>query len=122
MTLSEIKEILDATVYVGNEKLDMEIIIAFAADLMSDVLAFTFAKEGSLLITGLTNPQIIRTAYTVDIAAVMLVRGKIPPEETIRLARELDIPLLSTGYTLFEASGRLYANGIVSCIEKVKLG
>ena len=122
MTLSEIKEILDATVCAGNEKLDMEIKIAFAADLMSDVLAFTFAKEGSLLITGLTNPQIIRTAYTVDIAAVMLVRGKIPPEETIRLARELDIPLLSTGYTLFEASGRLYANGIVSCIEKVKLG
>ena len=122
MTLSEIKEILDATVCAGNEKLDMEIKIAFAADLMSDVLAFTFAKEGSLLITGLTNPQINRTAYTVDIAAVMLVRGKIPPEETIRLARELDIPLLSTGYTLFEASGRLYANGIVSCIEKVKLG
>ena len=122
MTLSEIKEILDASVYVGNEKLDMEIKIAFAADLMSDVLAFTFAKEGSLLITGLTNPQIIRTAYTIDIASVMLVRGKIPPEETIRLARELDTPLLSTGYTLFEASGRLYAKGIVGCIEKVKSG
>lgn len=122
MTLSEIKEILDASVYVGNEKLDMEIRIAFAADLMSDVLAFTFAKEGSLLITGLTNPQIIRTAYTIDIAAVMLVRGKIPPEETIRLARELDTPLLSTKYTLFEASGRLYAKGIVGCIEKIKLG
>ena len=122
MTLSEIKEILDATVCAGNEKLDMEIKIAFAADLMSDVLAFTFAKEGSLLITGLTNPQIIRTAYTIDIAAVMLVRGKIPPEETIRLARELDIPLLSTEYTLFEASGRLYAKGIVGCIEKVKVG
>ncbi len=122
MTLSEIKEILDASVYVGNEKLDMEIKIAFAADLMSDVLAFTFAKEGSLLITGLTNPQIIRTAYTIDIASVMLVRGKIPPEETIRLARELDTPLLSTKYTLFEASGRLYAKGIVGCIEKVKSG
>lgn len=122
MTLSEIKEILDAIVCAGNEKLDMEIKIAFAADLMSDVLAFTFAKEGSLLITGLTNPQIIRTAYTIDIAAVMLVRGKIPPEETIRLARELDTPLLSTGYTLFEASGRLYAKGIVGCIEKVKVG
>ena len=122
MTLSEIKEILDATVCAGNEKLDMEIKIAFAADLMSDVLAFTFAKEGSLLITGLTNPQIIRTAYTIDIAAVILVRGKIPPEETIRLARELDIPLLSTEYTLFEASGRLYAKGIVGCIEKVKVG
>lgn len=122
MTLSEIKEMLDATVYAGDEKLDMEIKIAFAADLMSDVLAFTFAKEGSLLLTGLTNPQIIRTAYTIDIAAVMLVRGKIPPEETIRLARELDIPLLSTGYTLFEASGRLYAKGVVGCIEKVKVG
>ncbi len=122
MTLSEIKEILDASVYVGNEKLDMEIKIAFAADCMSDVLAFTFAKEGSLLITGLTNPQIIRTAYTIDIASVMLVRGKIPPEETIRLARELDTPLLSTKYTLFEASGRLYAKGIVGCIEKVKSG
>lgn len=117
MTLSEAKEILDATVFVGYDKLDMEVKTAFSADLMSDVLAF--AKHGCLLLTGLTNPQVIRTAYTLDIAAIILVRGKTPPEETIQLARELKIPLLSTSYILFETSGRLHARGITGCIERV---
>ena len=117
MTLSEVKEILDAKVFVGEEKLDMEVKTAFSADLMSDVLAF--AKEDSLLLTGLTNPQVVRTADMLDIAAIILVRGKTPPEETVQLARELNIPLLSTRYILFETSGRLHARGIVGCIEKV---
>lgn len=120
MTLSEVKEILDATVFVGEEKLDMEVKTAFSADLMSDVLAF--AKEHSLLLTGLTNPQVVRTSDMLDIAAIILVRGKTPPEETIQLARELNIPLLSTKYILFETSGRLHERGIVGCIEKVTAG
>ena len=120
VTLSEAKEILDATVFVGNEKLEMEVKTAFSADLMSDVLAF--AKEDSLLLTGLTNPQVVRTADMLDIAAIILVRGKTPPDETVQLARELNIPLLSTRYILFETSGRLHARGIVGCIEKVGVG
>jgi predicted transcriptional regulator len=118
MTLREIADLLDATVLVGENHLDIEVQTAFAADLMSDVLAF--AKPGSIMITGLTNPQIVRIASIVDNSAILLVRGKIPPEDTLRLAEELEIPVLSTRYILFETSGRLYANGIVGCVRKIE--
>lgn len=117
MRLQEVKEILDADIIVGKDQMDMEVTAAFGADLMSDVLAF--AKPGSLLLTGLTNPQIIRTSDVLDIAAIILVRGKRPLPETVQLAEELRIPLLTTQYILFEAVGRLYSKGIVGCIEKV---
>ena len=118
MKLNEVKIILDAEVIVGEEHLDLEVKTAFGADLMSDVLAF--AKAGSLLLTGLTNSQVIRTANILDIAAIILVRGKKPSAETINLAKELKIPLLTTKYILFETAGRLYAKGIVGCLEKVE--
>ena len=118
MKLSDVKEILNADVIVGEEHLDLEVKTAFGADLMSDVLAF--AKAGSLLLTGLTNSQVIRTANILDIAAIILVRGKKPSTETINLAKELKIPLLTTKYILFETAGRLYAKGIVGCLEKVE--
>ena len=118
MKLSDVKEILDADVIVGEEHLDLEVKTAFGADLMSDVLAF--AKAGSILLTGLTNSQVIRTANILDIAAIILVRGKKPSTETINLAKELKIPLLTTKYILFETAGRLYAKGIVGCLEKVE--
>ena len=118
MKLSDVKEILNAEVIVGEEHLDLEVKTAFGADLMSDVLAF--AKTGSLLLTGLTNSQVIRTANILDIAAIILVRGKKPSTETINLAKELKIPLLTTKYILFETAGRLYAKGIVGCLEKVE--
>lgn len=117
MRLQEVKEILGAEVIVGKDLLEMEVKTAFGADLMSDVLAF--AKPGSLLLTGLTNPQVIRTSDVLDIAAIVMVRGKRPLPETIQLAEELRIPLLTTKYILFEAVGRLYTKGIVGCIEKV---
>jgi len=117
LKLSEVVEILDADVIVGEDNLDMEVKTAFGADLMSDVLAF--AKAGSLLLTGLTNVQVIRTVDILDIAAIVLVRGKRPSEETINMARELKIPVLSTKYILFETAGRLYARGMVGCLEKV---
>lgn len=111
------KEILDAEVLVGNDQLEMEVKFGASADLMSDVLAF--AKSGSLLLTGLTNLQVVRTADVLDIAAIIIVRGKRPLPETIQLAEELRIPILLTQYILFETAGRLYAKGIVGCIEKV---
>jgi predicted transcriptional regulator len=117
VNLQQVKDILDADVIVGSDQLEMEVKTAFGADLMSDVLAF--AKPGSLLLTGLTNPQVIRTSDVLDIAAIILVRGKRPLPETIQLAEELRIPLLSTKYILFESVGRLYAKGIRGCIEKV---
>lgn len=117
MTLNEVVEILNADILVGKDQLGMEVKTAFGADLMSDVLAF--AKSGSLLLTGLTNPQVIRTADILDIAAIIMVRGKKPAPETIRLAEDLKIPILSTKLILFETAGRLYQKGITGCIERV---
>jgi predicted transcriptional regulator len=118
LKLQEVKEILDADVIVGMEKLDMEVKTAFGADLMSDVMAF--AKADSLLLTGLTNAQVVKTAATRHIAAIILVRGKEPSPEAVALARELQIPILTTQYILFETAGRLYAKGIVGCLKKVE--
>ncbi len=118
MKLRDIKEFLDAEVLVGEDRLDhIEVSNAFVADLMSDVLAF--ASTGTLLITGLTNPQVLRTADVLDIAAVLLGRGKKLPYESLQLAEELNIPVLSTKYILFEICGRLYSKGFCGCIEKV---
>lgn len=117
MTLQEVKEILDAEIVVGEDQLDLEVKEAGCADLMSDVLFF--GKSGMLLLTGLTNPNIIHTAYALGVAAVVMVRGKLPPPETIRLAEEFHIPLFLTKYILFETAGRLYMHGMVGNIKKV---
>jgi predicted transcriptional regulator len=118
LKLKEVKEILDANVIVGEEKLDMEVSTAFGADLMSDVMAF--AKAGSLLLTGLTNAQVVKTAATRHIAAIIIVRGKEPTSEAISMAKELDIPILTTQFILFETAGILYSKGIVGCLRKVE--
>lgn len=118
MKLSEVKDLLEANVVVGQEKLDMEVSTAFGADLMSDVMAF--AKEASLLLTGLTNAQVVKTAASRKIAAIILVRGKEPSTEAIEMAKELQIPILTTKYILFETAGILYSKGIVGCLKKVQ--
>jgi predicted transcriptional regulator len=117
MTLADVKKILDAEVIVGEDKMDMEIIAGFAADLMSDVLAF--AKEGSILLTGLTNPLVVRTADTLDLRAIVFVRGKRPAPDAIKLAKERNIPLLATRYIMFESCGRLFTEGMTGSIQKV---
>jgi len=93
MTLAEVKKILDAEVIVGEDMLNMQVERGFAADLMSDVLAF--AKEGSMLLTGLTNPLVVRTADTLDLKVIIFVRGKRPAPDAIKLAQEKNIPLLA---------------------------
>lgn len=118
MKLGEIKEILKAEVLVGSDCTDIEVRDAFAADLLSDVLAF--AKEGTLLITGITNPQVIRTAEMLELIGIVFVRGKRPDGDTIKLAQVKKVPLLSTRYIMFETCGRLFRNGLVGCIERVE--
>lgn len=83
-----------------------------SADLMSDVLAYI--QPNAVLLTGLVNPQVVRTAQMADVAAIVFVRGKIPPEETIRLAEEVQIPLISSPFGMYELSGRLYQTGLPS--------
>ena len=115
MTLAEIKEILKAEVITGSDLLQMEIKMGCGSDLMSDVLAFT--KAESLLLTGLTNTQVVRTAEMADIVAICFVRGKIPDKNTIRLAESKGIPLLMTQLPMFESCGQLYKNGLIGCSE-----
>lgn len=117
MTIHDIKVLLDALVLSGDGRLDREVRSAFTADVMSDLLAF--GKAGSLLLTRMTSPQMIRTAEILDIAAIVMVRGHRPARDVLTLANELKIPVLSTRYVLFEAVGRLYGNGLRDLIEKV---
>ncbi len=110
MRLREIREALEAEVLCGEGRLGLNIGMACACDLMSDVLAFT--RPHSLLLTGLTNPQVVRTAEMAELAAVCFVRGKEPEAETVRLAVEKGIPLLRTRLPMLESCGRLFARGL----------
>ncbi len=116
MNLGEIREVIKAEYVVDPGASDKKrVTMACGSDLMSDVLAFI--KSGALLLTGLTNPQAVRTAEMADIVAICFVRGKNPPEETVRLAREKGIPLLATRLPMYEACGRLYEHGLPGCSE-----
>jgi predicted transcriptional regulator len=113
LKLSEVQRLLGATLIWGEHCLEREVATACGADLMSDVLAFT--KDGALLLTGLINPQVVRTADVGGLSAIVFVRGKAPSPEAAAMACELDIPLFSTPHTLFQACGILYANGLAPC-------
>ena len=115
MNLKEIQEVLEAVVLVGDRWLDVEPSSACGSDLLSDVLAFT--KEKSLLLTGLTNPQVIRTAEMSDLIGIVFVRGKKPETATIELAGIKKIPILATRLPMYEACGRLYQRGLGGCSE-----
>ncbi len=110
MKLSAIKEILLAEVITGHDKLEMPIEKCTASDLMSDLL--TGPSTGSVLLTGLCNIQVIRTSVIAGISAIVFVRGKRPTEELIAHAREHDLPLLTTPFTMFSSSGRLFSKGL----------
>jgi predicted transcriptional regulator len=113
MKLGDVLSIIEGKAISKDIDLDTDIQMGCGADLMSDVLSFT--HEGTLLMTGLTNPQVVRTAEVAGINAIVFVRGKMPPEETIALAEERGIPLLASKYTMFETCGRLYKAGLASC-------
>ncbi len=110
MTLRTVQEILGAKVLTCETLLDTDILSACGSDLMSDVLAFV--KDQALLLTGLVNPQVVRTAEMMDMKAIVFVRGKQPTEEVLSLAREMNMVILSTEYPLYLACGRLYAGGL----------
>ena len=113
MKLKDIERILEAKVITGAEQKERDIGMACGSDLMSDVLAFT--HSGTLLLTGLTNPQVVRTAEMAGIVAIVFVRGKLPPPETVALAEEKGIPLLASVHTMYETCGRLYRTDLPSC-------
>lgn len=117
MKLFEVQQVLGASQICGFHCLEREVTTACGADLMSDVLAFT--KEGAILLTGLTNPQVIRTADVGGLSAIIFVRGKVPPQEATDMAKALDIPLFSTPHTLFAACGILFGSGMKPCPPRV---
>lgn len=110
MKIKEIVELLDAKVYCGEDMMDVDLHSACASDMMSDVLAFV--KDQALLISGLCNPQVIRTADMMDIKCIAMVRGKRPTDDMIAIAREKGIALISSGHRMYSACGTLYAKGL----------
>ena len=113
MKLLEVQEVLDAEIVGGIEWIDREVETVCGADLMSDVLTFT--KGSTLLLTGLTNIQVVRTAEMSDLVGIVFVRGKRPGPGLIELARTKNIPLFVVQHSLYESCGRLYKNGLKSC-------
>ena len=112
MKIREIKSILNAKVLCCEEKLDVEVTSACASDMMSDVLAYV--KNEAVLITGLCNPQVVRTAEMMDMKCIVIVRNKKPDEVILDLARQKGIVVMSSELRMFEAAGRLYTAGLVS--------
>ena len=110
MTIGDIKNLLSANMISGEEFEDKEVNTACGSDMMSDVLAFV--KDQSVLLTGLVNPQVIRTANMMDIVCIVLVRGKKPSDEMITLANENEIALLQTDLRMFTACGLLWESGL----------
>ena len=116
MKISEMQQFLDAKVLCCEENIDRHVYSACGCDLMSDVLAFV--KDQAVLLTGLVNPQVIRTAEMMDMICVVFVRSKVPTQEMIDLARESGIVLMVSDKRLYEACGLLYTNGLIG--NKVK--
>jgi len=110
MTVSDAVTLLEGQFFCGEEQASLEIASACGADLMSDVIAFV--KDRVVLMTGLVNPQVIRTATLLDIHAVIFVRGKVPTRDMIEMAKEAEIILGGTKLPMFLACGKLYEAGL----------
>lgn len=118
MTLAEVKEILQADLLTAHFDLSQTVHSACASDMMSDVLAFT--EPDALILTGLANPQTIRTGEIADAVAIVFVRGKRPTPDLIGLADEKNIPLMRTEFCMYDACGRLFERGLCGVTEKVR--
>lgn len=110
MTIREVKDILNARLHTPGADLDVQVHAACGSDMMSDVLAFV--KEQAVLLTGLVNPQVVRTAEMMDMKVIVFVRGKVPGDAILDLARELDIVVLKTELEMFTSCGKLYQAGL----------
>lgn len=117
MKIINIKELLDAEIICGEEYLGKHVYSACGSDMMSDVLAYV--KDQAVLLTGLVNSQVIRTAEMMDMVCIVFVRSKSPNEEMIELAKESGIVLMRTDKRLYDACGTLYINGLVGNGKKL---
>ena len=118
MKISKMMELLEAEVLCGEEFLGRHVYSACGCDLMSDVLAF--AKDQAVLLTGLVNTQVVRTALMMDMNCIVFVRDKKPGDDIIRLAKEHELVILSTEKPLYASCGLLYVNGLAGSKEVKK--
>ena len=110
MNLMQVRDILSARVLCGEELLETQVHSACGSDFMSDVLAYV--KDQALLLTGMVNPQVIRTAEMMDMKCIVFVRGKEPTDAMLDMARERDMVVMATQLPMFPACGLLYTNGL----------
>lgn len=120
MNVEELIKIIEGKLINPDVDLLREVKGGCGADLMSDVLASI--QPEAVLLTGLCNPQVVRTSQMSDVSAIVLVRGKLPPQETIALATRESIPLITSPYGMFELCGRLYQAGLQSLEASVADG
>ena len=118
MNLQDLSSLVNGTLLSNNASVTREVKGAFAADLMSDVLASI--QPEAVLVTGLCNPQVIRTSQMADVAAIILVRGKKPQPETLALAKEEGIPFIFTPHGMYEVCGLLHRAGLISLEHTVE--
>ncbi len=116
MKISTMQDLLDAKILCCEENIGRHVYSACGCDLMSDVLAYV--KDQAVLLTGLVNPQVVRTAEMMDMICIVFVRSKMPTDEMLELAKDAGIVVLSTDKRMYEACGLLYSNGLVG--NKVK--
>ena len=116
MKISTMQDLLDAKILCCEENIGRHVYSACGCDLMSDVLAYV--KDQAVLLTGLVNPQVVRTAELMDMICIVFVRSKMPTDEMLELAKDAGIVVLSTDKRMYEACGLLYSNGLVG--NKVK--
>ena len=110
MTVKDIAEILGAEIICRSDLLDTPVESAFGSDMMSDVLAFV--KDQSVILTGLVNPQVIRTAEMIDTPCIVFVRGKRPDLKMIEMAEDRDMVILCSEQSMFTCCGKLYESGL----------
>ena len=117
MKIAMIKELLNAEVLCGEDLLDNDVFSACGSDMMSDVLAYV--KDQAVLLTGLVNPQVIRTAEMMDMRCIVFVRSKRPTPAMVQMAEADGIVVMATSKRMYEACGMLYANGLIGTATHV---
>jgi len=111
MKITQIRDLLNAQVLCGEDMLEQDVNSACGSDMMSDVLAYV--KDQAVLLTGLVNSQVIRTAEMMDMVCIVFVRSKDPTEDMIELAKDHGLVLMSTDMRMYEACGKLYMSGLL---------
>ena len=117
MKISMIRDLLDAEVLCCEEYLDHDVFSACGSDMMSDVLMYV--KDQAVLLTGLTNPQVIRTAEMMDMVCIVFVRSKKPSEAMISMAEDDGIVMMASSLRMYDACGTLYTHGLIGTATHV---